>query len=529
MGKSRSFSIYLLKETFRPDNSLKEDHGMCKVEETEAKLPSDAIMYIADNNGSQPWWKEYWGIQKDLRQVLKGALLFIPINERWMVMTFGMTYHQLKDNAYEYDFGIRTTLNALDSEKIKSTDILMPENAKRQRIQIPIASNLNYFDFRQDETVIKRLTGAVKNEYSDLFKNVTGSNGLRFSSTKQSSEIKELCAKLLEIYLKEDYKKSFPDIQNVAPIKDPDIIKRLDNNLVMSFNNTTSDDIMLSIPDIFDYDKSYKIKFLGEGRSNEFEEVSLVNYKKYLSDKSVKIENVELLHKHSLALLNEADHEIKRYAIYNSILFDCKDEDKTYHLCDGEWYLVSDDYIQKLSSYIDPFFVDSVEFLTDCDKKREDEYNIAMKKENVICLDKKNIAPEGQTAVEPCDLITINDEVLQMVHIKISTRSANLSHLFNQGLNSVILLREEDSSCNKLKELVSGNTEFLTLIDEKKIGVIYGIITSKDRSKKSSNLPFFSRISLMRVLKELKRMGISCKVYFIRDMVNRNQSHIEEE
>lgn len=93
-----------------------------------------------------------------------------------------MTYHQLKDNCYEYDFGLKTTLNALDPEKIKSTEILQPENAKRQRVQSPTASNSNFFDIRHDETIIKNLTRAVRSEYSDLFKNATGASSLRISS-----------------------------------------------------------------------------------------------------------------------------------------------------------------------------------------------------------------------------------------------------------------------------------------------------------------------------------------------------------
>ncbi|MBR5208640.1 MAG: TIGR04141 family sporadically distributed protein [Paludibacteraceae bacterium] len=525
MAKSRSFSIYLLKETFNPENSLKENHGMELLQETKTNLPDDAIMYIADNVEKQPWWKCYWGIKKNLFQTQKGALLFLPVNKRWMVMTFGMTYHQLRDNAYEYDFGIRTTLNALNPEKVKSTDILKPENAKRQRIQVPVASNLNYFDFRQDETIIKRLTGAVKAEYSSLFKNVTGSNCFRFSSNKQPNEIIDLCSQLLDIYLREDFKDSFPDIQNVVPIKDPDDIDKLNGKLIEAFSSTTSNnDIMLSIPDIFDHDNSNKIKFSGAGQSSlEFEDVSFENYKQYIGSKNITIDNITKLRKHYIVILNEDDYEIKRYSVYNSVFFDCTIDDKTYHLCDGDWYLVNSEYIQKVNSYIDSYFADNIDFLADCNKKREDEYNSAMSNDNVICLDKTNIAPDNQTNVEPCDLITDYDDILQMAHIKISTRSANLSHLFNQGLNSVELLRGEEESCNKLKQLVDDKVNYLSMIDEKKFGVIYGIITSKDRSDKSKNLPIFSRISLMRTLKTLQIMGIPCKVYFIKDLVNRNQ------
>ena len=154
---------------------------------------------------------------------MKGAIVFLPVKDRVFALTFGHTYHSLKEESYEYDFGLRTTLNVLDSEKIKSTDILQPENAKRERIQSPVGSNLTFFDFNKDESIIKRLTGAVKEEYKGILSNVTGANNLRVTSKVTSSEIVGLCEKVLDIYRKDDYKKTFPDVCNVSPIKDPKI------------------------------------------------------------------------------------------------------------------------------------------------------------------------------------------------------------------------------------------------------------------------------------------------------------------
>ena len=154
--------LFRSKEKFSPENALKENHKLEKISVKDTLLPSDAILYIADNKSIEPWWKSYWGINKKLFQTQKGAVIFIPIENRWFALTFGMTHHKLKDVCFEYDFELRTTLNVLDSEKVKSTDILVPENAKRQRIQIPKANSLNYFDIKQNESIIKKLTGDRK-------------------------------------------------------------------------------------------------------------------------------------------------------------------------------------------------------------------------------------------------------------------------------------------------------------------------------------------------------------------------------
>ena len=230
MAKSRSFSIYLLKENYNPSNSLKEEHTLELLQEEDTDLPEEAVMYISDRPVRTPWWKSYWNINKNLIQTQKGALVFLKLNENWVALTFGSTYHQLKDEAFEYDFGIKTTLNALDPKKIKSTDILQPENAKRQRVQSPTASELNFFQLNNDETILKKMTGAVRQEYQELFKNITGGNNIRVSSNLQADEITELCEELITIYNKEDYKTSFPELQNIVPVKDPTILNQLNNS-----------------------------------------------------------------------------------------------------------------------------------------------------------------------------------------------------------------------------------------------------------------------------------------------------------
>lgn len=528
MAKSRGFSIYLLKEEFNYSNALKEDHSLELITEENTNLPANAIMYISDRPANAPWWKSYWGVQKNLIQTQKGALVFLKVNNRYVVLTFGMTYHQLKDNCFEYDFGLKTTLNSLDPKKIKSTDILQPENAKRQRIQSPTASELNFFDLRSDETILKKMTGAVKDEYVDLFKNITGGNSLKVSSNLQADEISNLCMNLIEIYEKEDYKTTFPELQNIVPVKDPAILDLLRNNLKEAFNSDPAPlELVLAIPDIFDYSIDYKIKFSGEGRSNlEFTDVYIKGYREYLSDRNIdEITDVDKFNLHKLRILDDNETLIKEYSIYKSFLFECEIQGKTYHLCEGEWYFIETDFIEHLSRELDTIFIDTHPFLHQCDNKREDDYNISVKNanSNIFCLDKESISPNGQYQVEPCDLIYIENDYLELAHIKISTRSSSLSHLFNQGVNSVQLLRSNNQAKDKLKDLITNEVSILPYIDEGKYSVTYGIITKNDKAKKSKSLPIFSRISLLRTVNALRTMNIPISVYYIFDNVDRKK------
>jgi uncharacterized protein (TIGR04141 family) len=194
--KSRPFSIYLLREGYDASNSLVNDHNL---ETAEANhLPEDAVVYILDADRKRPWWRSYFGIEDDIWQEFKGALLFMPVGGRCFAICFGQVYHNLKDVAYEYDFGLRVTLNMLDPKELRSADMVEPGPARRKRTQVPISTELTYLDFDANSEIIKSLTGKVKPEFVDLFKSATGAASLKISLRIEPEELPDRCNRFLE-------------------------------------------------------------------------------------------------------------------------------------------------------------------------------------------------------------------------------------------------------------------------------------------------------------------------------------------
>lgn len=520
MAKSRNFSIFLLKTGFDAKNALKDEHSLGEPLVEVENLPVGATLYLADNVPTDPWWKSYWGINCNLQQGLKGAIVFLPVNERCFALTFGHTYHNLKSEAYEYDFGLRATLNAIDPDKIRATDIFQPENAKRERIQSPVASDLTFFDINSDESIVKRLTGAVRSEFQRYFRHVTGANNIRISSKVVASEIKNLCSQLLDIYERDDFKTDFPNIQNITPIKDPSTIQQLDLRLLEAFHEQ-SINLVITIPEILEHDRAFHIAYSGVcGPRKIYDSVYIGHYREFLNARDMAVLEICDLKHHRLNIKDENGTTRQSFPIYHCLLFDCEYGRDHYHLCDGSWYRIEQDYICKLKEVLDPHFIEH-SVLQECNEKREDSFNesIASANSDYVCLDKKNISPDGQTMVEPCDLYTVNCGAANLIHIKISTRSASLSHLFNQGINSVELLRLDREAREKFNDLLQPDQR--TPIDDTKFAVTYGIITAKDKRKKSNALPIFSRISLRRAIQSLKLMAIDCQVVLIKDNVDR--------
>lgn len=526
MGKSRSFSIYLLKPGYDHTNALEDDHGL-NDEFAAADLPEGASLYVLDSAPYPPWWKGYFGLEANLTQVTKGALVFFPVGERCFALSFGHVSHNLRETSYEYDFGLRVTLNSLDPRKLKSTDTLDPGAAKRQRTQLPIDSDLTLFDFDRDSTILRSLTGKVRDEHKHLFRHATGASNLRISTVVPSAELLPLCEKLLQLYDGEEFKTAFPDIQNIAPVRDPSLIDDLNIRLLAALH-AKDPDLNITVPEIINYSDNLCITFAGAGSGLVYDDVYIGRYYDYLETRDFDLADVDLqdLRRHALVLTDENGVAKDRYSIFRSLVFDTTLDaagGSTFHLCEGQWYRIDNDYIARLGTYLDPLWMASD--LPAYNHPTEGAYNqaVAADDASVGCLDTQNVSPTGQTAVEPCDLLALRGGTAVMYHVKVSTLSNQLSHLFNQGINAIELLRLEPAAMEKLDALIQtkvGADTAQTLIDcvhGGKVRIVFGIVTRKDPAGLSSNLPLFSRISLMRALKALHVRGVERGYMFIAD------------
>lgn len=528
MAKSRTFSIYLLKQGFTEANSLKEDHVL-EADVEASNLPAGAQIFVLDSAPRPPWWRSYFGIAKDLNQVSKGALVFLPVGARHFALSFGHVSHNLLEASFEHDFGLRVTLNCLDPHKLKSTDTLDPGVSKRQRTQLPVEAELTLFDFDRDSTILRSLTGKVKGEYEDLFRHATGGSNLRISSDIGPNELVELCEELLTLYGGDQYKEAFPEIQNITPVRDPARIAALNAKLITAFGEK-SPDVNITVPEIINYDDNLYITFSGAGRSEIYDDVYIGRYYDYLEKNEVALTAIGIneLSRHALVLTDEDGNGRNKFSIFKSLVFDTVLDgvaNETFHMCEGNWYRVEDAYIDRLKEFLDPLFTASD--LPPYKHQSEGEYNlsVAAADSKIACLDTKNISPDGQTAVEPCDLLTIRNGKASFYHIKVSTLSAQLSHLFNQGTNAIELMRLESRAVDKLETLIraglaeSDADELVALVRGRKDRVVFGIVTKKDPAGLSWNLPLFSRISLMRIMKYLLLMGVPGSVMFISDQL----------
>ena len=524
MAKSNTMSIFLLKDGVSFHEALRDPddmHGATQLEDLGVVNGLvGSRLYIADYASKPPWWKEYLLVDRNIKQESKGAILFLSAGGRNFAITFGHVAHYLKDWKYEYDFGLLATLNAVRPEALKSADVLRPENARRQRIQSAKGGELGVFGIDFDESVIKKLSGEVKDEWQGVFSMVTGANNVRITTKEEMLELPGLCEVLLELYGKEDFKQVFPDLRNVIPVSDPETLASLDKKLLEAFRNKEGS-VTLSIPDIIDYQVVSGMK-VSNGCIYPLFIIESV-WEHY--GEGIGNVTVDTLKNHHLSLVDENSHTVgSAHSIYKCLIWDCDVDGGTYHFCDGAWYKIDATFAERLETDLDAMFVETD--LPANNGNVEEKYNkeVAAEHSEYLCLDRTNIAHSPKN-VEPCDLYRAVNGKAELVHVKIGVHSSKLSHLFNQGLVSFEMLLQEEESRGLLKRIIiekSAGRNMQTYcepVDKRQFKIVYAIITKKDPGLKSKVLPLFSRISLRSLASRLKKMGAEVEVKLVPDNV----------
>lgn len=236
---------------------------------------------------------------------------------------------------------------------------------------------------------------------------------------------------------------------------------------------------------------------------------------------------VEKLATHRLKLLDSALELKRTYSIYRSLVFDVPSDESgfAWHLSDGAWYRVATDLLTRLKTALDPRWqaCDLPDFNHDSEADYNQDAAVAL---GAWCLDRSNMAPAGSTQIEPCDIARLREDgTLELIHVKIGTASTTLSHAFNQGANSAVLLRDSEPQAallGLLNSTADTSAAVLEALRTRRVLVTFAIVTHRPEERRSANLPLFSQISLERQIRTLGRADIDARFVFVRDLTNKS-------
>ena len=501
-------------------------------------------LYFRNGIPREPDWVAFWNSTNEVKVRTADAIAILEVGTRTFAVCHGHSSHFLNPFSVDLQFGLKTALNLIDFDSIRSADLFTPSEVNlRTRKQSTADTRFHDYDVNVLNTILKNITGRVREEHKYLCESIHGAANVRFSHVGDPATLSSKLESFLSHYASDYYREhGFGWIDQFSPILDQQALATHNAKLVESLN-LHNDAIRLYIPSSLNYPGivNFRFRLLGERNRKLHHDTNIatslytamrendISFDSYESVKKVRLEVVD----HS-----DSNHIIDNYPLSSCLYFENTDGNSLVFLEEGSWYVVDPRFRAEIDTTVENVILNPLKLPMEFDKTilrdrhwhgetrktYENWYNselVASMKENGLLaelLDLKLVPTFGQGSIELCDVLFRDEGGMQyLVHNKYKYGSSALSHLFSQGSVSATLLTD-------LAFRITVNERYLgesalrlpedAVFDPEQYTVVYGIISPPETI---GDLPFFSKINLKVFYDNLRRMHFPVRIAFISD------------
>lgn len=524
MAKNK-ISLYLIKDHLTDKNDIFKDGYDILHEYSENK-----ILYYNSSFVSPPkWLNDFFNLADDSLKIAssKAVLLVrhtINQEERLFALAFGHGLYMLKDNVVEPRFGLITLLNLVGENKIKRINKFnIGGNKKVSDEQVPTTTNINDFGFQFNQDLLKKAYAKIDDEILGKCI-VEGGSLFNLSVENTVNNIEMLIDYCYRTYKKDDYKRRFDWIDNIAPVKDKNLIDELNRQLVVEINEENNEKVMFALPDLIEWENIAGFKYSGDSNTI-YDDIDLDTFiYKYETFESIgEIKNKKI---HIVSADNGTT--LMSWSAYKCLFADIEYRGKQYCISDRSWYEISNDFVvsvnQRYSQIRQSDFA-----LPNYNHKDEGTYNgsIIDEVDNIISLDRKLVMyGGGRSKFEICDIFSLDKKI---IHVKHNRGSSCMSHLFNQATVSAELLTEPSFRilANQKIQEISDEYLFDDDFNPRNYTVIIAIIDKYE--DELPRIPFFSKVAIRYAAQRIQAFGYKVEIMKIRNIKeNETQEKTED-
>ena len=497
------------------DSAIKDPHSL-KSYPLKPNLDVEGRLYIVPEKQNPPSWVRFIqnGTEKSLNDLFNtsnSAILLILRQNHIFAFTFGHSHHLLNQLALEPDFGIRTALNGLKPDSIRSIDTYtIEEQTIHKRSQASKAASLDLFGLDISRDILRAVTGDPLDK--DSFHTLAGVEALLSVTARVDFfNLALFCDKLLKLYHQRVYKKNFSWVDNMRRVTDTITLGQLDARLFS------------------DLQKPTPTAYLSPPEPIEWAEISGFTY----SNRTTPIEpDLQLTHYLSAFVTPLADlkqfQEDKAnlhipasttptatWPVYKCLIYETDIRTQRYVLSNGQWFEIDHDFSKQVLTTISSIpsariALPAVRSKPGGGLESEPDYNARAVSEQrtTALLDGKTAKCRFATSgIEPCDLLTKDLDLIHVKHRK--GGSSSLSHLFAQGRVSAEALINDEQYRREVRNLLKHiqpsweariPLKRPTAHDYRIVFLILGTASTRP----AMELPFFSQINLARTYEFLR-------------------------
>jgi uncharacterized protein (TIGR04141 family) len=439
-------------------------------------------------------------ITVDLHSKSPAGLLLVRRAGGTFIVAFGHAWMKLEDSWLERDFGRRVALNAIPKDQvveIKAEQVFAKWHLASERA--PRASSAGEFGVEFDRDLVTVVEGIPKMKPS-LGKSVRGGTSLRLNLP--ISELGSVLDESSALFVSDAYKKDWPEIDNINPVKDDLLIAKLEQALDEDFANGLAKTRIVMFTPSQRKDESVLADSYVYGRLGASAPTSpylLFNsWLGYLAKKqlkpSVSEAKASLLH-----IVDEDGNDIKTCSVFDCFGYEVSVGGCVFVLASGTWYEVAEDFLKRITETIKKISQQNTVLPAWNETDDEGAYNTACGKTGP-CLncDAKNIFyGGGLSQFEFCDLVHLQGKTLYFA--KIVSKSSGMSHLIEQVRRTAQLLFSVDGSYRK-KVIALFNKHYPTVdVEWLKSRPRQGDwnLCMVSLGKPATKLPFFAKCGLV--------------------------------
>lgn len=513
LSKPRTWplSIYLSKTGAKPESCIISKPGMKQTQIGRGR-GSVGKLYTFRSKERPPKWIKFFEEHinpQEFKSSSFSAVLLIKIEKRVCAVVFGYGRHLLAISNFEEDFGIITTLNAAELDAVRSVDRITLDAAGRHgRQQTSSVATLDDFEIDHDQDILRNIVARPENVV--LGSRIGGSDSLSVSVTTGIGRIKSLCRIYSELYERNDYRDRYPWIDNVHPVKSPELIAQLDAGMVTKLLDEQYDKIWMAIPTVLDWARVGGFAYSPAESATVYSDLSTEDFLAHVRA-STSITPDYLKRKKIFSFDENGQNPIDAWQAYRCIYCELSLNDSIYLLNSGKWCKVEDDFVRSIDNFVKSIPLNKTIDLPAYNDDSEGDYNLRVSQEidDLVLMDEDHIFHGGgQSKIEFCDLYALDGTIC---HVKRYSGSSTLSHHFQQGLVSATLMLSDSDFRSKVNAKLPDEYRFPDPDqdpDPREYEVAYAIVTTKT---KRTDLPLFSKISLQATVRQLRlfQLGVS--------------------
>lgn len=442
----------------------------------------------------------------------------------WYAMTFGTGRHLLKDvidiEAHREIARHQTIPKEPEREilikqlRTKEPGLTSLTNEKRASR----ATALYDFDVDLETEIVDELLGRPQNE-EKFGRGISGGQSVTIRTRVGAANLLEKVIDL-EAVLTEAREDAAESVAGMRTVKNRDTIDALDERLAAMVRDPEENDVALSLPLYVSSGIAHEVRFSKLGRAGSYADtVSIDDYRQLLINAG-KLGDVDVDFLKDATVKIDGEQRMEP-SLYRCLAAYVELDGQTYVHEDRFWYRVPADIQESVNEEIGT--VPLLQGLLPAQRApgTEKVYNEAQNRGEWLMLDRQLVQPfRGESRIEICDLLTLHDERLTFVHVKRDFSSSQLSHLFNQGRVSALLMAQADvreryveqirasarsrgrrqpSWMNRLNAFLGGGR-----FNPARISIVYAIIGNWPEEISLRRLPFFSRVTLLKAKRELR-------------------------